>query len=71
MIGSGTISNDNYRKVSSSCIAERRAIELIDEGVSSTPRMRFGDRVRMQARFEDERDGPFGMIDQQVVSARR
>ena len=31
----------------------------------------FGDRVRMQARFDDGRDGPFGAIDQRVVQAGR
>jgi fumarylacetoacetate (FAA) hydrolase len=29
--------------------------------------MRFGERVRMQALFEDGSAGPFGSIDQQVV----
>jgi fumarylacetoacetate (FAA) hydrolase len=30
--------------------------------------MRFGDRVRMQACFDDGRAGPFGVIDQRVVA---
>lgn len=67
VVGSGTVSNESYREVGSSCIAERRAIEMLDEGEPRTPFMAFGDRVRMQARFEDGRDGPFGLIDQQVV----
>lgn len=67
VIGSGTVSNEDYRVVGSSCIAERRAIELLDEGQPRTPYMAFGDRVRMQARLEDGREGPFGVIDQQVV----
>ncbi len=67
VIGSGTVSNDDYRIVGSSCIAERRAIEMLDEGASRTPYMAFGDRVRMQARFDDGRDGPFGTIDQRVM----
>ena len=29
-----------------------------------------GDRVRMQAMFDDGRDGPFGAIEQRVVPAR-
>lgn len=32
IIGSGTISNETYRTVGSACIAERRAIELVDTG---------------------------------------
>ncbi|MFM6996676.1 MAG: fumarylacetoacetate hydrolase family protein [Limnohabitans sp.] len=66
LIGSGTVSNPDYRVVGSSCIAERRAIELLDKGQPETPYMADGDRVRMQARHEDGRDGPFGAIDQRV-----
>lgn len=67
VVGSGTVSNPDYRTVGSSCIAERRAIEMVDLGEPKTAYMAFGDRVRMQARHEDGRDGPFGAIDQQVV----
>jgi fumarylacetoacetate (FAA) hydrolase len=68
VIGSGTVSNDNYREVGSSCIAERRAIELIDLGEPKTGFMRFGDRVRMEARLPD--GVPlFGAIDQKVIAA--
>lgn len=49
IIGSGTVSNRDYREIGSSCIAERRAIELVDQG-APTPFMAFGDRVRMEAR---------------------
>lgn len=68
IIGSGTVSNENFREVGSSCIAERRGIELLDNGAASTPFMKFGDRVRMEARLED--GSPlFGAIDQKVVPA--
>jgi len=67
VLGSGTVSNANYREVGSSCIAERRAIELLDAGESRTPYMAFGDHVHMVARHEDGRDGPFGVIEQRVV----
>jgi len=66
IIGSGTVSNPDYREIGSSCIAERRAIELVDTGQATTGFMRFGDRVRMEARLPD--GGPlFGAIDQRVV----
>lgn len=68
VIGSGTVSNENYREVGSSCIAERRGIEIVDTGSPKTEFMRFGDRVRMEARTADGRT-PFGAIDQQVVKA--
>jgi len=69
IVGSGTVSNV-ARAAGSACIAERRVIEKIDQGEIRTGFMRFGDRVRMQARFDDGADGPFGVIEQQVVPAR-
>ncbi len=68
IIGSGTVSNANFREVGSSCIAERRGMELMDEGEPVTPFMSFGDRVRMECRTRDGRP-LFGAIDQKVVSA--
>jgi fumarylacetoacetate (FAA) hydrolase len=68
IIGSGTVSNENYRDVGSSCIAERRGIEIVDQGKPQTGFMKFGDRVRMEATDLD--GGPlFGVIDQEVVRA--
>ncbi|HSI16184.1 MAG TPA: fumarylacetoacetate hydrolase family protein [Sphingomonas sp.] len=68
MIGSGTVSNPNYREVGSSCIAERRGIEIVDEGAPRTAFMRFGDSVKMEARSLD--GAPlFGVIDQRVVAS--
>lgn len=66
VIGSGTVSNENYREVGSSCIAERRGIEMEDQGEPRTPFMAFGDRVRMEAALPDGTP-LFGAIDQQVV----
>ncbi len=66
IIGGGTVSNDNYREVGSSCIAERRGIETIDEGKPRTGFMKFGDRVRMEAKLPDGTP-LFGVIDQRVV----
>lgn len=68
IIGSGTVSNENYREIGSSCISERRGIELIDSGAPSTPFMSFGDRVVMEARTVGG-DILFGAIDQRVVKA--
>jgi fumarylacetoacetate (FAA) hydrolase len=66
IIGSGTVSNANYKEVGSSCISEVRAVEFIETGEMKTPFMSFGDRVRMEA---TGRDGTplFGVIDQKVV----
>jgi fumarylacetoacetate (FAA) hydrolase len=70
IIGSGTVANDDYRTVGSTCIAERRAIETLENGAAATEYLRFGDRVRMAA--VDQKGGsPFGVIDQCVVENRK
>lgn len=65
IIGSGTVSNADYARVGSSCIAEHRAIETIAGGKPTTPFMGFGERVRMEVL----RNGAsvFGAIDQAVI----
>ncbi len=68
IVGSGTVSNAS-RTAGSSCIAERRVIEMIDQGGAKTAFMKFGDRIRMQAQYPDGRAGPFGVIEQRVVRA--
>lgn len=66
IIGSGTVSNKNFREVGSSCIAERRGIENIDTGKPTTDWMKFGDSVRMVA-GATEGFTPFGEINQKVI----
>jgi fumarylacetoacetate (FAA) hydrolase len=68
IIGSGTVSNRNYEEVGSSCIAEKRGIEIVELGEPKTPFMHFGDRVFMEARMPDG-GLLFGAIDQRVVQA--
>lgn len=68
LIGSGTVSNEAFRSVGSSCIAERRGIEFLDTGAATTPFMSFGDRVRMEAHLADGTSA-FGAIDQRVIRA--
>ena len=66
IIGSGTVANKGYAEVGSSCISERRAIEIIAGGKPETGFMRFGDSVRMEARTADGA-APFGAIEQKIV----
>lgn len=68
VIGSGTVSNENFREVGSSCIAERRGIEIVDTGAPRTEFMAYGDTVRMEAILPDGR-APFGVLEQKVVKA--
>ncbi|SFB38279.1 fumarylacetoacetate (FAA) hydrolase [Pseudomonas sp. NFIX10] len=67
LVGSGTVSN-RQRSAGSACIAERRAIEMIEQGAAQTAFMQFGDRVRMEV-FDAAGQSVFGAIDQRVVQA--
>lgn len=67
IIGSGTVSNAD-RAAGSACIAERRVIEMLDQGEIRTGFMRFGDTVRMEAR-NAEGNAPFGAVEQRVLPA--
>lgn len=64
IVGSGTISN-RERGVGSSCLAEKRMIETIEQGKPSTPFMRFGDRVKIEMK-DSTGASIFGAIDQVV-----
>lgn len=65
IIGSGTISNYDC-SAGSSCLAEKRMLEVIADGKASTPFMRFGDKVRIEM-LDDNGASIFGSIDQTVV----
>ena len=68
IVGSGTVANADHAEVGSSCISERRAIEIIADGKPTSRFMRFGDRCRMQGTAADGR-AVFGTIEQEVVAA--
>jgi fumarylacetoacetate (FAA) hydrolase len=68
IIGSGTISNNEYRTVGSACIAERRGIETVDHGKPQTPYMKFGDTVRIEM-LDGDGKSLFGAIEQRIVQA--
>ena len=65
IIGSGTVSNADAAK-GVSCIAEKRAIEMIAHGEARTPYMVTGDTIRIEMKG---RDGLslFGAIEQRVA----
>jgi fumarylacetoacetate (FAA) hydrolase len=65
IIGSGTVSNLDREK-GSSCITERRMLELINEGEIKTPFMHFGDRVCIKMN-DAQGKTLFGEIIQTVV----
>ncbi|WP_238368487.1 fumarylacetoacetate hydrolase family protein [Mesobacterium pallidum] len=68
IVGSGTVSNNNYKEVGSSCLAEARMIETIETGTPSTRCMEPGDTVRIEM-FDAAEPSGFGAIDQKGVAA--
>ena len=66
IIGSGTVSNNDPKK-GYSCIAEKRALEMIaNEGQATTEFMKFGDKIRIEM-LDKNGKSIFGAIDQSVV----
>ncbi len=67
IVGSGTVSNKD-RSSGSTCLAERRMLETLDQGRPATPFLSYGDRVRIEM-FDAGGHSIFGAIDQRVVKA--
>ena len=68
IIGSGTVSNED-KNVGSSCLAEKRMLEKIEEGEIKTPFMKEGDTIKMEMKDRSGKD-IFGTIEQRVVAFR-
>lgn len=68
IIGSGTVSNED-ESMGSSCLAEKRMLEIIRDGKASTPFMKVGDTIKIEM-LNDKGENLFGTIDQKVVSAK-
>jgi fumarylacetoacetate (FAA) hydrolase len=66
ILGSGTVSNED-RARGVSCLAERRMIETIEDGVARTPFLQPGDRVEIRMADRAGND-LFGAIAQRVVT---
>ena len=64
IVGSGTVSNKDS-SVGSSCIAEKRMLEVIADGEAKTPFLQDGDVVRIEMNDENGRS-IFGAIEQRV-----
>ena len=74
IIGSGTVSNKGVEKNGRmewpngySCIAEKRAIETIQDGKPSTAFMHHGDTIRIEMKGRDGQS-LFGAIDQRIAA---
>ncbi|MED5620664.1 fumarylacetoacetate hydrolase family protein [Ideonella sp. BN130291] len=66
IVGSGTVSNKDWSR-GYSCIAEKRAIETIEEGSPRTGFMKFGDTIRIEMKGRDGHS-LFGAIEQKVMA---
>ena len=64
IIGSGTVSNKDRAK-GYGCIAEQRALEMIDHGEPRTGFLQFGDVIRLEMKRDQQ--SVFGAIEQQVL----
>ena len=73
IVGSGTVSNKGVEKNGRtewpkgySCIAEKRAMETLQEGKHSTEYLKYADRVRIEMKLANGQP-LFGAIDQQIA----
>ena len=66
ILGTGTVSNKAARTVGSACLAEKRALEKIEHGDSTTPFLKLGDRLRFEALGADGQS-IFGAVDHRFV----
>jgi len=67
IIGSGTVSNEDASR-GTGCIAERRALETLEQGSATTEWLCFGDRVRIEV-FDHSGHTVFGAIDHTFISS--
>ena len=67
VIGSGNVSNKDVGR-GYSCIAEKRCLELIADGIASTPFMLFGDTINIEM-LDGAGKSIFGAIAQTVMQA--
>ena len=65
IIGSGTVSNEDH-SMGSSCLAEQRMIEKLNEGAIKTPFIKVGDTIKIEMR-NDNGQNIFGTILQKVA----
>mgnify|MGYP002144349438 FL=1 len=77
IVGSGTVSNKGVEikgrtewPKGYSCIAEKRAIETIQDGKPSTEFMKYGDTIRIEMKGKDGQT-VFGAIDQKIAAPAR
>jgi fumarylacetoacetate (FAA) hydrolase len=69
VIGSGTVANQGSPN-GSSCLAEVRCLEIVNNGKATTPFMSFGDRIEVEMKDESGKS-IFGKINQVVKEYKK
>ncbi|MCP5144953.1 MAG: fumarylacetoacetate hydrolase family protein [Gammaproteobacteria bacterium] len=70
ILGTGTVSNKNWHEVGSACLAERRALDILEFGEVRTDFLRFGEKLRFEV-FGEDGQSVFGAIEQTMVEFKR
>lgn len=70
ILGSGTVSNRDAQRVGSACLAERRALEVIEHGAARTPFLQVGEVLRFEVLGPDG-GSVFGAVEHRFVGAGR
>jgi len=61
VIGSGTVSSKDWKNVGSACLAERRALDIIEFGETRTEFLQYGETMNFEV-FDDKGQSIFGAI---------
>ncbi len=68
ILGSGTVSNKGWKEVGSACLAERRALDILEHGEVKTDFLKFGETLQFDVKDENGQS-VFGVIDHKMVKA--
>lgn len=69
IISCGTVANRDPAR-GSSCLMEKRAVEILEQGGARTPWLRFGDRIHIEC-LDPQGRSVFGAMSNRIVKAQR
>jgi fumarylacetoacetate (FAA) hydrolase len=68
LLGSGTFSTANHAEAGSACLAERRALDVLEHGQPKTPWLSFGEQLRFEM-FDAQGRSVFGAVNHKMVAS--
>lgn len=68
ILGTGTVSNKGWKEVGSACLAERRALDILECGEVKTDFLHFGETLQFDV-IDVNGQSIFGAIDHKMVKA--